>query len=86
MSDDENMGIDLRMALERKKQRLRTHLRQARTELAGFEQTSVRGGKHYQGVHDQRKHRALKGDVDVLEEEYATLVTLMDLSDESIPR
>jgi hypothetical protein len=78
--------FDTRQILERKKRRLTEHVRQTRVELQGFEDSSVRGGKHYKSVHDQRKHRALKNDLEVLEEELALLITVMDLSDENIPR
>ena len=88
MSDSsDELGLELRLVLERKKRRLAEHVRQARTELAGFEQSEeVRGGKHYRSVSAQRKHRALKSDLEVVEEEYALLLTTMNLSDESIPR
>lgn len=78
--------FDARQILERKKRRLEEHVRQARVELEGFESSNVKGGKHYRSTHDQRKHRALKSDLEVVEEELALLNTVMELSDESIPR
>lgn len=82
--DAGDLAINLPMVLERKKRRLAEHVRQARTVLAGFEQSSVRGGKHYEDRHAQHKHKALKRDLEVVEEEYAILYLLMGLNEASI--
>jgi len=85
-TDAGDLGLNIPLVLERKKRRLAEHVRQARVSLEGFEKAHVKGGKHYFSQHDQRKHRALKSDLEVVEEEYALVYSLTTLNEESIPR
>jgi len=80
--DKGNLGINIQLVLERKKRRLYEHVRQARTALEGFEQ--AHGSKHFRSHHDQHKHKALKRDLEVLEEEFATLYLTLELYEASI--